>query len=183
MNTSRLGKLVVILLGSIGLLYIGGGNAHADAVSISSKSANNVASTSNNISSDQTSASLVMSVGSNNDQNNTTPSGTGSNDQTTSTTGNGTAGTTHQDLTSSPNFEIDGSNSAAIKAVNSTDPSNSPDGSNVSTQSVTAPISPVVPPTPPVASHSSYSYHPERLAPTIASTERAGCPCNGAEWP
>lgn len=46
MHTSRLGKFVIVLAGAIGFLYVGGGHAHADAVSV-----NNVSVTNNSTSS------------------------------------------------------------------------------------------------------------------------------------
>jgi len=62
MSKSRLGKLIVILMGAIGLLYIGGGIAHADTVNIASPSVGNVAVSNNNVDSGSAQATTSTSV-------------------------------------------------------------------------------------------------------------------------
>ncbi len=59
MHTSRLGKVIVILLGAIGLLCVGGGHAHADSVNVHSSTVGSVSVTTNNNSQSSSSSSTV----------------------------------------------------------------------------------------------------------------------------
>lgn len=121
-QTSRLGKFIVVLLGSIGLMYIGGGHAHADTITVAAAPASNLTSPTDNAtvhtatvtsttvstsatSSDNNDQLLPPAPSNGNHHLDGSPAIMSPTDQTASTP-------------VSPNSEIDGSNSLSVIVTN-----------------------------------------------------------------
>lgn len=184
MKTSRLGKLIVILLGAIGLLYIGGGAAHADTVNVQTQAVGNVAVNNNDSVSGSSSVQNNVSTSATPDvtnQHQTVVDASGKHDGIHNTTGAGDQAAAASSMSKSklgppatvPNSEIDASANSVNSASNqplatvTTPPSDGggtpvivPVGTVVTaTTSPGAPVAKVV------------YYQPRSVVPTMVATD------------